>query len=151
MGVGETVGRAVHQWRLTNDREPHIYHLLPIGYSPIDYGATIFCGRNMVERREVLGRVAELYLVIEGGPGTEYEAEVALSKGATVVPVGRSGGYSRILYDDMPIPHGLSAEDWTTLGADGVSLNELARAVESIMSVFLADGNWPRDRRRTQP
>ena len=139
-GVGETVGRSVHRSRLNNDQEPQVYHLLPIGFSPLDYGKTLFCGRHMIERREVLGRVANLYLAIEGGPGTEYEATVALSKGATVIPVGRSGGYSGNLYGTMAVPRGLCARDWRTLGVDGVGQDELAEAVKTIVSAFLSEG-----------
>jgi len=94
----------------------------------------------MIERREVLGRVAKLFLAIEGGPGTEYEAKVALSNGATVIPVGRSGGYSGDRYGTMTVPRGLCARDWSILGADGVDLDELAEAVKTIVSAILSEG-----------
>ncbi len=126
--------------RLNKDQEPQVYHLLPIGCNSPDYGETLFCGRHMIERREVLGRVAKLFLAIEGGPGTEYEAKVALSKGATVIPVGCSGGYSGDLYGTMAVPRGLCARDWSILGADGVDLDELAEAVKAIVSAILSEG-----------
>ena len=66
-GVGELVGRAIHRTRFNGNQEPYVYHLLPIGCSPLDYGETLFCGPDIIERREVLGRVAKLYLAIEGG------------------------------------------------------------------------------------
>ena len=49
-------------------------------------------GTTMIDRREVLARVAPVYICVEGGPGTEYEARVALAQGAILIPVGRFGG-----------------------------------------------------------
>ena len=59
---------------------------------------TLFAGADMTERREVLGRLSGLFLMVEGGPRAGHEAEVASSQGAVVIPVGRSGGYAATLY-----------------------------------------------------
>lgn len=136
-GVGETVARTFFQAHVDEHREPHVYHLLPDGCEQPDYGETLFCGRNMVERREVLGRIATVYIAVEGGPGTEYEAMVALSNKAKVIPVGRSGGYSQRLYRSMAAPDLVSKNDWIALGADAISPGELANAVRMIVIACL--------------
>jgi predicted Rossmann-fold nucleotide-binding protein len=138
-GVGESVGRNFFQSRVDEHNDPHVYHLLPEGCDRPDYGETLFFGRNMVERREVLGRLAKVYLAIGGGPGTEYEANVALSNNAAVTPVGRSGGYAQDLYVRMSVPYGVAPKNWSTLGADEVRPDELANAVKMIVSALLDD------------
>jgi predicted Rossmann-fold nucleotide-binding protein len=97
-GVGETTGRSFFQARCEAGREPRVFHVLPYGEEAWDYGETHFAGSNMAERREVLARMAGVYLAVEGGPGTVHEAEVASARGAVVIPVGRSGGHSAVLY-----------------------------------------------------
>jgi len=67
-GVGETVGRSFFLARTQAGREPRVYHLLPHGEEAWDYGETFFAGRDMAERREVLTRLARVYLAIEGAP-----------------------------------------------------------------------------------
>ena len=63
-------------------------------FDSIDYGKAIFIGSDVADRRGIPGRVPYLYLVIEGGPGTEHEAAVVTFQGVTLVPVGRSGGWA---------------------------------------------------------
>ena len=59
---------------------------------------TLFAGSDMKERREILGRLSGLFVLVEGGPGVEHEADVAAARGAALIPVGRSGGYAAALY-----------------------------------------------------
>lgn len=114
-GVGETVARAFHARRVAEERHPAVYHLLPEGFPPGDYGTTLVAGENMFERREILGRVVPVYVVIEGGPGTEHEAQVAMAAGATVIPVGRTGGAAADLYTRMGRPWNVDLTDWRLL------------------------------------
>jgi predicted Rossmann-fold nucleotide-binding protein len=67
-GVGETIGRSFFQARRTARQEPRVYHVLPEGEEAWDYGDTFFAGSDMAQRREVLGRLAKLYVAVEGGP-----------------------------------------------------------------------------------
>ena len=139
-GVGETIARSFFRSCCDNKRDPHVYHLLPVGSLPRDQGTTLYCGENVIERREVLARVAGLYLSIEGGPGTRYEAEAALANGAIIIPVGRFGGYSKDLYGKMPIPHGVIRQHWNALGKNDIPPDELAGIVTMLVSTLLDNG-----------
>jgi hypothetical protein len=136
-GVGETVGRSFFQTRLTSGQEPRVYHVLPHGEEAWDYAETLFAGADMTERREVLARLAGLYLAIEGGPGTVHEAAVARSRNAAVVPLGRSGGHAIDLYNAMTKPDWLDDPTWTLLGARGATPDEAAAALARAALAFL--------------
>jgi predicted Rossmann-fold nucleotide-binding protein len=100
-GVGDTVARRFWDSREGKDGDRGLFHVLPLGYGPRKVGRTLFAGADMAERREILGRLADLYVVIEGGPGTVHEASVALARAAGVLPVGRSGGHSAELHREL--------------------------------------------------
>src|SRR3954469_12392406 len=91
-GIGEAVGRSFYQARLHAGQEPRVYHMLPEGEPAWDYGETLFAGSDMTERREILGRLSKLFVMVEGGPRAGHEANVATAHGAVIIPVGRSGG-----------------------------------------------------------
>jgi predicted Rossmann-fold nucleotide-binding protein len=80
-GIGEATGRSFYETRRKLGNEPRIYHVLPEGEEGWDYGETFFVGADMAERREVLARLADLYVAIEGGPGTVHEVAVASGRG----------------------------------------------------------------------
>jgi hypothetical protein len=127
-GIGEGVGRSFFRARCAAEQEPRVYHVLPEGEETWDYGETFFAGSDMVERREILGRLAEVYLAIEGGPGTVHEAVVAAARKALVIPVGRSGGHAAVLYSQMTRPPAIDDKAWTALGASGSTPEETAAA-----------------------
>jgi hypothetical protein len=127
-GVGEATGRSFFRTRTESRQESHVYHVLPEGEEEWDYGHTFFAGSNMAERREILGRLARLYLAVEGGPGTVHEAEVASSRNALVIPIGRSGGHSAVLYPRLARPPAIDAMTWTILGSDQSTVEETAEA-----------------------
>ncbi len=77
-GIGEAVGRSFFQARRDADQEPRVYHVLPENEEAWDYGETLFAGSDMTERREVLGRLSAVFLIVEGGPRAGHEADVAL-------------------------------------------------------------------------
>jgi SLOG cluster4 family len=128
-GIGEAVGRSFFQQRRSAGREPRVFHVLPEGEETWDYGQTLFAGSDMTERREILGRLSALYLMLEGGPRAGHEAEVATTSGAVVIPVGRSGGYAATLYSRMTRPAIVDAGTWAILGRDEASPEETAMAV----------------------
>jgi len=103
-GVGEAVGRSFWVARGGGGKgRPHIFHILPHGSLRWDYGETLFGGSDMEERREILARLAGIYVAVEGGPGTAHETSIALARSAFVVPVGRSWrALSRSLSADPP-------------------------------------------------
>ena len=136
-GIGEAVGRSFFDARRKEAGAPEVFHILPHGCNGWDYGLTLFAGSDMAERREVLGRVSRLYLAIEGGPGTVHEGRVALSRGAVVIPVGRSGGYSGELYPSLPRPAFATEENWRVLGNSEVTPDQVAKAVHEIVIACL--------------
>lgn len=128
-GVGETVGRSF--FAACGSGEVRTFHVLPTGCMGWDYGVTLVAGRDMEERREVLGRMAPIYLVIEGGPGTAHEHQVASKRGATIIPVGRSGGHAGAIYPHTAKPTAAAQADWDALGSAQPA--EIAAAVVSII------------------
>jgi hypothetical protein len=136
-GIGEAVGRSFFQERSHCGNEPRVYHVLPNGEQAWDYGETYFAGDNMSERREILGRLSRLFLVVEGGPRTLHEVEVATSRDAAIIPVGRSGGHAAELYARMPRPSVIAESVWTVLGARESTPDETAKAVVCAVHSYL--------------
>lgn len=133
-GVGEAVGRSF--FAACSSGEPRTFHVLPAGCVPWEYGVTLFAGRNMQERREVLGRMAPIYLVIEGGPGTAHEQQVASQRGAVIIPIGRTEGHAGAIYPHTAKPTAATQSDWDALGSAGPA--EIAAAVVSIIRTIIA-------------
>jgi SLOG-like protein len=128
-GIGEAVGRSFFQARRDAGQEPRVYHVLPEGERAWDYGETLFAGCDMTERREILGRLSGLFVLVEGGPRAGHEVEVASAHGATIIPVGRSGGYAAALYGRISCPPALDADTWAVLGSSDSTPQATARAV----------------------
>lgn len=133
-GVGETIGRAFVDARRNCPEQPTAYHLLPHGFRPWDYGVMLFVGTNMPERREILARLASVYLVIEGGGGTAHEAQIAQAQGAIIIPVGRTGGCAQDLYRQIQCPDPRLQADWQTLNDRTVTIDQVAGAVQRIVA-----------------
>ena len=121
-----------------------VYHLLPEGYPPRDVGETLAAGADMLERRELLARVCPIYLVVEGGPGTAHEVSAARSPGATILPVGRSGGVARRLYEEPSIRKGIDARQFDALGQASSCPRDVAAAVAEIVQACFDAGSSPR-------
>ena len=136
-GVGETVGRSLYAARKPDDGGPNVFHILPKGFARWDYGDTLFAGKDMRERREILGRLADVYVAIEGGPGTAHEAAVALDRSAVVIPIGRSGGASGDLYPRLARPHFARDPAWRDLADVDASPEHVARSTIDIVSAYL--------------
>jgi hypothetical protein len=128
-GIGEAVGRNFFQTRRDSGQEPCVYHVLPEGEEAWDYGETLFAGSDMTERREILGRLSRLFVMVEGGPRAGHEADVALVHGAVVIPVGRSGGYAATLYARMDCLPTIDTGTWAVLGSSESTPEQTARAV----------------------
>ena len=136
-GIGEGVGRSFFDACGKAAREPEVFHILPRGCDCWDYGVTLFAGSNMAERREVLARLSPLYLAIEGGPGTVHEGQVALGRGAVVIPVGRSGGYAGKLYPTLHRPAFAPEQCWKVLGNPDATPTDVATAVYDVVIAYL--------------
>jgi hypothetical protein len=135
-GIGEGVGRSFFEARAKEARESDVFHVLPHGCKRWDYGVTLFAGSDMAERREVLGRLSQLYVAVEGGPGTVHEGRVALHRGAVVVPIGRSGGYAGDLYPAVCCPAFAPEQSWRLLGSSGATPEQVGQAVYEIVSAY---------------
>lgn len=136
-GIGEAVGRAFFRARTQINLGPLVFHLLPKGEPVWDYGETLFAGADMTERREILGRIAKVFLMVEGGPRAGHEADVARAHGATVIPVGRSGGYAATLVAQINRPEPVDRATWDALGSSASSPEETARAAVAAVRACL--------------
>lgn len=136
-GAGEALGRSFHAARSAGGGIERLFHVLPHGSARWDYGETLFAGSDMRERREILGRLGEIYVVIEGGPGTAHEASVALARAALVIPVARSGGHSGDLFPQLRRPRIASEQAWRMLMETDTSPEQVADAVTEIVRSHL--------------
>jgi len=139
-GVGECIGRGYLKGCTMRRRMPSVIHVLPRGCRAWDYGTTLFAGDTMGERREILGRLAKAFVVVEGGPGTEHEAAVAAAYGAVLVPLGRSGGHAGALYAGLVRPPFVDARAWQTLSDPEAAPRTAAAAVVQIVASCLRQG-----------
>lgn len=136
-GVGQTFAEAYEAARRVAGLPVNLYHLLPRGVVLQKSGTTLAAGEDFHERREILGRAAQIYLVIEGGPGTEHEAAVATGRGAAVIPVGRSGGAAGEMFPLLePLPEA-AHDDWLLLADRNVLCTATAAAVGRIVRGLL--------------
>ncbi|MEM6402636.1 MAG: macro domain-containing protein [Cyanobacteria bacterium P01_D01_bin.116] len=124
-GIPEAVSRS-----FSTDR---VFHVQPLGCLPWDYGHNLYGGVSYEERREVLARMAKIYLLIEGGPGSEHEARRALQMGAVVIPVGRTGGFSEKLYAEIECPDYIPLDLWEKLGRREENTEEVGIAIAQIV------------------
>jgi len=148
--VGKLVGRAFNSVRGADARED-IFHVLPHGDLPWDYGTTLFAGSDMEERREILARLADVFIVVEGGPGTAHEATVALMRTAVVIPIGRLGGVARELHRSIRQPMLSESSDWNTLSHSIATVGEVVAAVTHIVRVCLPLSAGPVTLRQSRP
>ena len=127
-GVGEMTARVFAEERARHRLPPNLFHILPEGDKPRDTGVTLHAGRDMSQRRVVLGLIAGTYIMIEGGPGTRHEAEIALGNRALVVPIARSGGEALRLFMTHPAPLRTDTELWERLASTDADFDSIADA-----------------------
>jgi len=144
-GVGAAFGRSFADARQRLRLPEQLYHVLPLGFGACPEGVTLFAGEDYLERREVLGRLGQTYLVVEGGPGTEHEVRVARARGATVIPVARSGGHAREVYPHVGPSPSAAPADWELLHNSAASLEVVVSAVRRLVETsFSSLGRSPR-------
>jgi uncharacterized protein (TIGR00725 family) len=135
-GIGETVGRSFYRARKQLGTLPQVFHILPEGSEPWDYGLTLFGGFSMSDRRAILARMASLYLAIEGGPGAEQEAYRAIALGGRIIPIGSTGGFAQKLYQSARCPPNIELQTWKALGCAETSPPEVAVAIAQILKII---------------
>jgi hypothetical protein len=128
-GVQATFSRSFAKARLQSGSAVNLFHLLPVGMPACREGVTLSAGTDFFERREILGRIGHICLVIEGGPGTQHEATVAAACEIPLLPLGRSGGCARTLYSQMTAPPLADKADWTLLNDHNAPLPSIVDAV----------------------
>ncbi len=124
-GIPEAVSRSFSTNR--------VFHIQPQGSKLWDYGHNLYGGVDYRERREILARMASVYLLIEGGPGSQHEAQRALQMGAVVIPVGRSGGFAEKLYAQINCPDYIPVELWEKLGRREENPEQVGIAIAQIV------------------
>ncbi|NEQ37638.1 MAG: response regulator [Okeania sp. SIO3I5] len=132
-GIPEAVSRSFWQECRQQNQPAPIYHIQPEGFEPWEYGTNLYGGKTLFERREILARMASVYVLIEGGPGAKQEAEVAIESGAVVIPVGVTGGFAKQLYQQMSRPYYVSSELWQKLGQQNISSETVGEAIAQII------------------
>lgn len=143
-GIGEGVSRPFAAARTADGRPAGVFHVLPRGTGTWDYGTTVHAGDDMHERREILARLAPVYVVLEGGPGTEHEAAVAATTGAVLVPVGRSGGHAGALHPGLAVPRAADLDAWSLLGREDADPDDVAAAAVAVVRACLGSGRGSR-------
>lgn len=136
-GVGITFGKSFSIARSHASFSENLFHLLPYRSRPCNCGKTLEAGVDFDERREILCRVGQVYLVIEGGPGTEHEASVASTLKILVIPLGRTGGYAGDMYSKLACPNWASNSDWELLGSANASHQEVVHGVRRLVQAAL--------------
>ncbi len=136
-GVGQAFGTAFFEARERLGLEPKVFHLLPAGMDACGYGVTYSAGSSMAERRVLLASLASIYVVIEGGPGTVDESEVAVGRGASLVPIAVTGGHALDLYASLPRPEVVTEADWIALGQEHLGPEAIAAAALRVITALL--------------
>jgi len=137
-GVGDTVCDGYASGCRANQRDAATCHILPEGHENGGKHPTLYAGRTMKERREVLGRLAGVYLAVEGGSGTAHEIRIARSQGATVVPVAALGGAAERAYRLLKCPQGVNPLDWDRIGNSVLPLDTLVNSTSRVLDTLLS-------------
>ncbi|MFH1980270.1 MAG: hypothetical protein ABIL58_00355 [Pseudomonadota bacterium] len=136
-GVGESVSAGFFEGCTAADKKPSLCHILPEGVKSLSRGITLNAGTSMKARREVLGRLAAVYLAVEGGSGTAHEIRIAASQGAAVVAVGAYGGAADRARTGMRCPKGVNPLDWDRIANPVLDNDTILDACERILRALL--------------
>jgi len=119
-----------------------LWNLLPVGQtSGYGVGTDINAGVTFQQRSEIYAQLGDIYLTFEGGPAVAAEARVAVARGASVLPLQRTGGASSGMYGFPPSalerPAFVSEDQWGLLGQSDVPVAQTAAAVAEIVVGFM--------------
>eukprot|EP00401_Gymnodinium_catenatum_P078039 CAMPEP_0117507386 /NCGR_PEP_ID=MMETSP0784-20121206/26396_1 /TAXON_ID=39447 /ORGANISM="" /LENGTH=318 /DNA_ID=CAMNT_0005302887 /DNA_START=73 /DNA_END=1029 /DNA_ORIENTATION=- len=119
-----------------------VWNLLPEGEaSGYCVGKDLRAGRNLEQRMEAFGRLGDIYISVEGGPGVAQEANAAVARGAYVVPLVRTGGASAGMFGfpaaSIECPSWADSRQWELLQSTGAPIEETAEAVVDIVEVVV--------------
>lgn len=113
-----------------------VYNFLPGEQSSgYDVGEDVPCGSSLKERMAVFGRLGDIYLSFEGGPGVGAEATAAFDRGAVVLALRGTGGASAgklgFPTGALERPDWAARADWEMLG--GTEPSKVALAVARLI------------------
>ncbi|CAE6937137.1 unnamed protein product, partial [Symbiodinium natans] len=120
-----------------------LVNLVHLGHeSGFNAGEDLAAGLDAAERRKVFGRLGDVYLCIEGGPGVAEEANMAFENGAFVLPIPSTGGASSGAFNfpqaALERPRCVSPEEWASFSTDGHP-EEVASTVVKVLSRYLEE------------
>ena len=76
-------------------------------------------------------------IAVEGGPGTAHEAAVAMSRDATLISVGKSGGHAAEVYPRVSRPAAVPSQSWLRLGQPDATPQQIADAIHDCVCACL--------------
>jgi predicted Rossmann-fold nucleotide-binding protein len=132
-GVGQVFAVTFAATRALASHPEKLFHLLPRFMGACRTGVTLQAGADFFDRREILGRLGDVYLMIEGGPGTEHEAQTAAAHGFAVIPLARTEGASAPYYKQLTARRAHESSDWALL-ADEASAAAATRLIGAALS-----------------
>lgn len=116
----------------------NVWNLLPVGESSkYGVGTDVHAGANLEERKAIFGQLGDVYITIEGGPGVSQEAKAAHDRGATILPLIRSGGASSGMFEfpkaALERPDCATEEQWSLLQNKEAQVEKSAQAVVAVV------------------
>ncbi|MDA8746054.1 hypothetical protein N9N28_15625 [Rubripirellula amarantea] len=129
-GIPQEVSRGFN----ANER---VFHLLPYPWPRPSHGITIRTGWSMLRRRKILAQVCNLYVCVEGGPGTAHETRLIRERNAPIIPLGAFGGHSKELYLQLACPEWAKASSWNEIGNASLQAVDVVAAMVDLISDFL--------------
>lgn len=117
----------------------HLFHLVEVGKaSNFPRGRDVYAGKTVQEKKDVLGAIGDFYISIEGGPSVSQLCQAAVSRGAVVIPIRRSGGASAGMFGFPPvalqIPSFAETVEWDVLGSREVPVETTVLAALALLS-----------------
>eukprot|EP00929_Paragymnodinium_shiwhaense_P034498 TRINITY_DN1875_c1_g1_i1.p1 TRINITY_DN1875_c1_g1~~TRINITY_DN1875_c1_g1_i1.p1 ORF type:complete len:2704 (+),score=764.56 TRINITY_DN1875_c1_g1_i1:161-8272(+) len=123
------------------DSFPSLVNLLPEGDSShYGVGVDYHAGWDLAERMDVFGKLGDVYITIEGGPGVAKEARAAFRRGAMLIPMMSTGGASSGMFD-FPIgaferPSFATQEQWAKLVSRRAPAEVAGTVVEMLQAIM---------------
>jgi len=100
-------------------------------------GEDVVAAANLEQRKAVYGEVGDVYVTFGGGGGVAQEAGAGFKRGATVIPLRRSGGASNGMFnfpaDALLRPTFATEQEWALLEDPTGSPAACARALVSVV------------------
>lgn len=112
------------------------FHLLPLFWRRPATGKTIRTGLTLYGRRVKLARVCDIYVCIEGGPGTAHESRLVHEQNLPLIPLAVFGGHALVEWQNMPRPNWVQEHDWTELGQSSDNFSVAISAMTKILQSY---------------